>query len=162
MQQRQCTAARDAGTASRRARALPVAVDTAAVAAQAAAAGPPATPAEADSAAVPPADADSAVLTDAAGRAASGHNHWWAELAVVVGERCGVNRCFPTAGPAPPLWAAAPDTSAALASTDGTAAVPAGDSDSSAGLRPLVVRPQVVAPETVGGDREDPHTMPPG
>lgn len=161
MQQRQCTAARDAGTASRRVRALLVAVDTAVVAAQAAAAGPLAIPAEADSAAVPPADADSAVLTDAAGRAASGHNHWWAEL-VVVGEMCGVNRCFPTAGPAPPLWAAAPDTSAALASTDGTVAVPAGDSDSSAGLRPLVARPQAVAPETVGGDREDPHAMPPG
>lgn len=162
MQQRQCTAARDAGTASRRVRALPVAVDTAVVAAQAAAAGPLAIPAEADSAAVPPADADSAVLTDAVGRVASGRNCWWAELVVVVGEMCGVNRCFPTAGPAPPLWAAAPDTSAALASADGTVAVPADDSDSSAGLRPPVARPQVVAPETVGGDREDPHAMPPG
>ena len=38
----------------------------------------------------------------------------------------------------------------------------AGDSDNPAGL-PLPAAPLwVVAPETVGGDREDPHAMPPG
>lgn len=82
--------------------------------------------------------------------------------AAADGEMCGVKQCFPTAGPGRLLAVAVPDASAASASADEAVAVAAGDPDNPAGV-PLPAAPLwVVAPETGGGDREDPHAMPPG
>lgn len=142
--------------ATRHVRAEPAAAGRAGVAGRAGADSPAVMPVVADTAA--PVEADMAAdRVDARPRRSAGP--------VGVCEMCGVSRCFPTGGPVPPAAVVALDASAAavdVAVAREAVEARVGESGTRVGLLLPAGRLLVVAPETAGGDREDPDAMPPG